>query len=430
MTAVHEVFGVKVQIYRRSKSPFWWCSTTVGGERHRTSTGKEDYDQAALVAEAWALKLKGVERWGGGLKKAKRPFEVAAKQFLDEFEVLTQGERSPQYVALHRGRLKNHLLPYFGETDITEISSGMIYNYRIHRMKTGPLPRGPKSKDASPANRPAKAGPSKRLGRSTLHQEMVCLRQILKAEVRRGTLTSLPDTSAPHKLSGKTEHRAWFSPAEYTLLYNTTRDQAQTPPNEKRRHDYEDLHDCVLFLGNCGLRPDEALRLELRDVSIETDREMRQRILTIEVRGKVGYGPCKSMPGAVVPFQRLIARRTEQLRTKLRLAGHPDAARAKLDPATRLFPRFHRDLFNQTLHAEQLKTDREGRPRTFYSLRHTYICMRLLAGANAYELAKNCRTSVEMIQEHYAVHLKNYINTSLVNIKAKKSKPAKKTTSE
>jgi integrase len=77
-----------------------------------------------------------------------------------------------------------------------------------------------------------------------------------------------------------------------------------------------------------------------------------------------------------------------------------------------------------------LKTDREGRPRTFYSLRHTYICMRLLAGANAYELAKNCRTSVEMIQEHYAVHLKNYINTSLVNIKAKKSKPAKKTTSE
>jgi len=46
--------------------------------------------------------------------------------------------------------------------------------------------------------------------------------------------------------------------------------------------------------------------------------------------------------------------------------------------------------------------------------------MRLLDGAHAYELAKNCRTSVEMIEKHYAVHLKNYIDASLINVRKKK----------
>ena len=31
--------------------------------------------------------------------------------------------------------------------------------------------------------------------------------------------------------------------------------------------------------------------------------------------------------------------------------------------------------------------------------------VRLTAGANVYEVAKNCRTSVEMIQKHYAAHI-------------------------
>ncbi len=48
---------------------------------------------------------------------------------------------------------------------------------------------------------------------------------------------------------------------------------------------------------NTGLRPDEALRLEFRDVAIVTDEATGKRILEIEVRGKRGVGYCKSMPG-------------------------------------------------------------------------------------------------------------------------------------
>ena len=31
-----------------------------------------------------------------------------------------------------------------------------------------------------------------------------------------------------------------------------------------------------------------------------------------------------------------------------------------------------------------------------------HICLRLLEGADIYQIAKNCRTSVEMIEKHYA----------------------------
>ena len=49
-------------------------------------------------------------------------------------------------------------------------------------------------------------------------------------------------------------------------------------------------------------------------------------------------------------------------------------------------------------------------PRTAYSLRHTYICVRLMAGADIYQIAKNCRTSVEMIEKYYAAHIKTRLD--------------------
>jgi hypothetical protein len=107
-------------------------------------------------------------------------------------------------------------------------------------------------------------------------------------------------------------HRAWFSPEEYKRLYEATRRRAQNPPKERFRWECEQLHDYVLFMANTGLRPDEAKRLEYRDVKIVKDEGSGERLLEIEVRGKRGVGYCKSMPGAVLPFRRLQKRNGPQ----------------------------------------------------------------------------------------------------------------------
>ncbi len=151
-------------------------------------------------------------------------------------------------------------------------------------------------------------------------------------------------------------------------------------------------------MANTGLRPDEAMRLQFRDVSVVDDEATGETILKIEVRGKRVVGYCKSTSGAVRPIERLVERNDPS-------------------PTDLIFPKSHRQLFNRILIEEGLKFDREGNRRTAYSLRHSYICFRLEEGADIYQIAKNCRTSVEMIEKHYAVHIKTSLDTTAINIR-------------
>jgi len=383
----HLLMGGKLHVYRRENSSKWQCSTFLEGRNWRTSTKEDSLARAKEIAEDWYLTLRGKSR--AGQLKVGKTFEEAAERFVDEFEVLTQGQRHPRYVEAHKKRLKNYLKPFFGEKIVTEINPGMVQDYRIHRMKNGRNGKPP--------------------SRSTLHQEIVCIRQVLKTAQRHGWMPYLPDISPPYKTSGKVTHRAWFSPEEYKRLYQATRERAKNPKRERWRVVSENLHDYVLFMVNTGLRPDESLRIEYRDVAIVTDEATGERILEIEVRGKRGIGFCKSMPGAVVPFQRL----------KKRNAG---------EPTHHLFPSTQHELFNTILGELDLKVDRDGQRRTAYSLRHTYICLRLMEGADIYQIAKNCRTSVEMIETYYASHIKNRLDAAAINVR--KPKPSKRVPSK
>jgi hypothetical protein len=45
-----------------------------------------------------------------------------------------------------------------------------------------------------------------------------------------------------------------------------------------------------------------------------------------------------------------------------------------------------------------------------------------MEGADIYQIAKNCRTSVEMIEKHYAAHIKTTLDASAINVKRVKPK--------
>ena len=130
-----------------------------------------------------------------------------------------------------------------------------------------------------------------------------------------------------------TGHRQKSRTAPGSLPRNTrssTKPPASARTSRRRRAtngNREQLHDYVLFAANTGLRPDEAWRLQFRDVTIVEDEASGQTILEIEVRGKRGVGYCKSMPGAVRPFERLKAR----LRPPRADHAAKDEQRSKLD---------------------------------------------------------------------------------------------------
>ncbi len=377
-TARHKFLDGKVQLYMRTNSPHWQCSCSIAGKQMRTSTKEESLARAKDVARDWYLGLMG--KYRAGEIKDGTPFKKAAQHFLQEYTIITEGERNAKYVEGHGIRLRVHLLPFFGDKMVEEITPGLVQEYRVHRM----------------TSRLDKEGKPKRPSRSTIHSEIITLRHVLKTAQRHGWLSYLPDISAPYKTSGKIAHRAWFSPEEYKQLYKATGERAKHPKKERWRSACEDLHDYVLFMVNSGLRPDEAKRIELRDVEIVADGPKDEKILHIAVRGKRGVGYCKTMPGAVLPFQRM-------------------KKRHNLGPTDLIFPKIQRELFNTILDELGMKSDREGNPRTAYSLRHTYISFRLIEGADIYQVAKNCRTSVEMIEKFYASHIKDMIDASAIN---------------
>lgn len=418
----HEILDGKARVYRRQGSRYWQCAIFLEGLNHRASTQQDRLALALEVAREWSLDRlaeERVRRRGLEASPAKhavetptrcrrrravkaqeiRPdqktFREAADAFVAEYEALTKGERNAEYVAGKSRHLRLYLLPFFGDKPLSEVTAGLIQDYRVHRADPPkPDPKLRRMVRGKLCRVPAPKPPA----RNTLHQEIVTLRQVLKTANRKGWLAALPDMSAPYKTNGKVSHRAWFSPEEYQRLYAATRDRARHPKNERWRGECEQFHDYVVFMANTGLRPDEASRLEYRDVSVVTDEGTGERILEIEVRGKRGVGYCKSMPAAVASFLRM-RKRNEPL------------------PHAPIFGSVQRELLNAVLGELGLKKDRDGNARTAYSLRHTYICMRLMEGADIYQVAKNCRTSVDMIEKFYASHIKTRLDAAAINVR-------------
>ena len=46
-----------------------------------------------------------------------------------------------------------------------------------------------------------------------------------------------------------------------------------------------------------------------------------------------------------------------------------------------------------------------------------------MEGADVYQIAKNCRTSVKMIEDFYASHIKNMVDASVINVRRRKGSP-------
>jgi integrase len=424
--STHSILGGKVRLYRRGEGSSWHCAAYYRGREHRKSTKEESLELAQEKAEDWYLELRGKARAGLPTTEGKA-FGAAADTFMSDYEASVEGQRSDRWINEHKAHIENHLKPFFGKYAVTQIDQDRAQEYRLHRFKNPYVRESAKadSDKAKPAPRPT--------AQKTIENEIITLRMILKFSVRKGWLKGLPDVSSPYQKQKKVGHRPWFSPQEYKDLYKAT--GAYKNRNELRdweRWNAEQLHDMVLLLANTGLRPDEVKNLEHRDVAMVKDAATGELILEIAVRGKTGYGPCKSRAEAVKPYQRLLNRpiwtpqgRKPRSKKAIALAAaEPLPPLVKPQPTDKVFPGNHIKLFNKILGNAKLKLDRDGKAHTLYSLRHFYICERLSEGADVYQLAKNCRTSVEMIQKHYAVHIMAAIDTAAVNARKPRRRQA------
>jgi integrase len=233
--------------------------------------------------------------------------------------------------------------------------------------------------------------------RGTLHQYKNAIRVVLNYAFQQGILKQLPEFRDEYATQRNVAARAWFSEEEYFELHRAIADHAEyLSTRDKRQHQHAlELYDYVIFGVNTGMRVGELNACRFCDVRITTERTTGKRILVISnIKGKRGIGNCQSFYGAVATFERIVERRGLTMEQAL-------------NSIEKLFLIHHSTMFNNILKAKNLKYTNTNPPikRDFVSLRATYICFRLLNEVPIYEIANNCRTSVAMIEDHYAKRL-------------------------
>ena len=147
-------------------SRFWQCAIYLGRRNHRASTRQESLALALDYAREWALDRLAEDRLNRRRlspaapaaapatepalprqpSPAEKTFRDAAEAFVAEYEAITRGERNASYVASKSRHVRLYLQPFFGDRPISEVTPGLIQDYRLHRMDPasfGQTPRPP-----------------------------------------------------------------------------------------------------------------------------------------------------------------------------------------------------------------------------------------------------------------------------------------------
>ena len=378
-----EVLDGKLHVFRRPDTQFWWCGFHHKGNYIRASTKSADLSAATEAAKQWYYRKQGALDAGVPIVPKHTTFNHYAKLALEDYkQMVAAGLRSPSYLKGLRLLLNNDLARFFGAYPLTAINQQLWHKYMQQRLI------------------PSNAKPS------TVHTHLNGIRIVFRRAKLRGEIQDAPVFLTERKTSSDATPRTWFEPEQYDAMYTATRANIAKLKGTRWHQSAMELHDYVLFMANSGLRIGEAKNLRFCDVEVSKDVHKSgttQPILILRnIKGKRGAGSCKTFFGAVRPFERIIERR-----------GLND----KWTTSTQnVFEHHHRDMFNSVLDRIGLKYTADQPPlrRDLMSLRHTYICFRLMDGVGIWDIAANCRTSVTMIEQHYA----RWLNPLLANINA------------
>ncbi|UFS56198.1 hypothetical protein LN050_10765 [Comamonadaceae bacterium M7527] len=350
------------------------------------------------------------QRGGGGKGRAgldqfhlQADFEALADDLIAaERRRVARGELVNASVAIMRQRLDLNILPVLKKVRPDEVDANTLDEV-VDRLGAAGL---------SP---------------TTISQYMVVVRKLLKMAVRRGLLLEMPDFPKVHI---KNKPRAMFSVAEYRCLIKTARrlakDRRPAPLVKEEGGARErfwvptkylqlspDMAWVIAFMVNSFVRPSDIRQLRNKHVEIVRGEHTYLRLNLPE--SKRHDRPIVTMRPAVRVFEQALAHAQANGR------GAPDdyvflpELRDRQHALSILGFWFKWVLREAGMSA----IDHLGRKRTLYSLRHAAIMYRLLygQGIDTLTLARNARTSVQMIERFYASSLTGEMNVGMLHSK-------------
>lgn len=415
--------------FKQTKDPFvlfqrdgtnWSMRYTMDSRQIRKSLGTSDETEARRRAnEIWHEQNYRLKH---GLSLVEHAFNVVAEEFIRMIEhEAERKERSTDHAYFWPPKIRRFLIGYFGEKPIDKITASDIERYLEWRKTYWTSGPGSdiekitvKREDGRNFSRPA---PRKIASLSTVKGEMVIIRSLFQQASRWGYCQQIA-IPAPVVRKRIDNRRPGFTPEEYEKLFNSAlariselqprakdikaKDGREwtmkfTPKNIKA--DRIRLYCYIEIMAHSGMRPTEAKNLIWANIigfRECRDKPIGKQDVRLQVRGKGKHGT--SIPLLdVIPalcmlwdvFEKEVGREPE------------DSDPVFADADGKQILSFKRS-FNELLKAAGLEFDYRGVRRTPYSLRHYYISTMLINGVSIFDVALNTRTSLQMIERHYA----------------------------
>ena len=269
-----------------------------------------------------------------------------------------------------------------------------------------------------------------KLSVSTLGAYMGLTRKVLQHAARHSFIQHIPEFP---KVGIEDKPRGWFNVGEYKTITRAAKKLAgkrvewrahseeikgsyfcepggQLAPADrliKRIEMTRDLSDLIVFMVNSYIRPTDIRNMQHKHVEIIRREWTYLRLSLPPSKGHTF--PITTMPWAVKVYERIRRRQEIELGRDIHPEDHVFLASASSrDSAMKLLAR----QFEIVLEVTGLKLSTAGETRTLYSLRHSSIMFRLLFGrtVDTLTLARNARTSPEMIDRLYAAPLQGEMN--------------------
>ncbi len=397
----------KLRIYLTNASSYWQARCYHQGKTHTRSMRTTDKKRAFLHARLFYEELVSsdiVARYAAKHSAAlPNLFKTLTLKVLElESAKVKRGELSKKSLEITRYRLDKSVLPSFGMMPVGQISYLHLSNYASKLSSQG-------------------------LTGVVVDMYLIIIRKVLNYAVLTNMITHLPPFP---KIKSQRIPRGAFTVNEYHQLLQTAwrmRGKAyeiKTRTMQMKVKGAEgkevvmpvEMTRLIGFMVNSFVRPSDVKLIQHKHVEIIRGENTYLRLTLPET--KKHDKPIVTMRAAVGIYQRLAAD------AKKNGYGKPDDyvffpyLKSRRDHALRMMG----FLFNWVLSESGLSKGLKGLKRTLYSLRHSAITLRLLdgQGIDLLTLARNARTSVDMVERFYASALNGEMNIDMLQSKRKK----------
>jgi hypothetical protein len=389
----------KLRIFLTNASRYWQVRCYLKGKTY-TQSLRTTNKQAAISLAKQFFHIKTAELYADKIearpdKKVKFADLVPAVVVALQARV-KRGEFAAANIPIFLNRMHNSILPYFGDMSMEQISYRHLSDF-MEQMS------------------------NRNLTATTVHQHMVAIKKIFAYAHGNNIIQGVPKFPVI-KVSDKP--RGSFSLTEYRDLVRLARQKVgeQVPESFSRKYRSSreilqrhgiinaDLHWLIRFMVNGFMRPSDIKFIKHKHVTVVRGKHIYLRLNLPET--KRHDKPIVTLQPAVFVYERLLAKQIADG------YGRPDDYLFLPDLEDRkwcLVAYGWQFMYLQSLAGITVNAA-NGQTRTIYSLRHTAMTFRLLYGGkiDLLTLAKNARTSVEMIERFYASNLNAEMNIDLL----------------